>query len=175
MLQSSPRGFLSPLPPGFWFLALFGLTAPGGRKGCCGSYLREKGWTVHHPLPLQQRLSAGGAVAQVQFLRIPYSQPEVWGRAGECHGWRLSPPVFLQISCNNCAHWAWGLLCFKSCSGPVVARIGNQSVPPNRLEKTHLFIVYVTNKVALALGHLHFQGEQFIFNYFISCTCPLQT
>lgn len=66
-------------------------------------------------------------------------------------------------------------LCFKSCSGPVVARIGNQSGPPNRLEKTRLFIIYVTNRVALTLVNLDFQGEQFIFNYFIRHTRLLQT
>lgn len=41
---------------------------------------------------------------------------------------------------------------------------------PNRLEKTHLFIIYMTNRVALTLANLHFQGEQFIFNYFIKHT-----
>ena len=48
-------------------------------------------------------------------------------------------------------------------------------MPPNRLEKTRLFIIYVTNRVALTLVNLDFQGEQFIFNYFIRHTRLLQT
>ena len=66
-------------------------------------------------------------------------------------------------------------LCFKSCSGRIVARMENQSVSPDRLEKTHLFIVCVTNSIAFTLGNLHFQGERFIFNYCIRHRRPLQT
>lgn len=137
----------------------------------------KRGQQCCHPLPLQQELRVQGEqwVKHGSSVSPVLSQEKSWGWGyGQCHGLRLLTTVPQEITTDPSGLRSFHL-CFKSCSGSVIGSNENQSVSPNRLEKTPLFIIYVTNSIALTLGNLHFHGEQFIFNYFIGRMHPLQT